>query len=266
MAVIYQITNMVNGKYYIGSTESFARREWQHKYDLKRNAHKNPRIQAAWNKYGPDAFVFEVIEEIREGASPLQIEDTYLFRHVGKPECYNINRSAESPRSGAVLSIEAKSNISAGRKGKHARCEHYRYGHVVSPEVREKIGAAQRGVPKAPRVYTPEGLERARASMKRNAAAQVVKGFDSVLAKFPLETQQKYGFSNAVYTGALNRITGCICPNHGEFSQYAAQFRKGRGCPECGNAQRAEAKSIQMKEAWNNSEERAKMLAARKKN
>ena len=47
MAVIYQITNMVNNKYYIGSAESFARREWQHKYDLKRNAHKNPRMQAA---------------------------------------------------------------------------------------------------------------------------------------------------------------------------------------------------------------------------
>ena len=50
MAVIYQITNMVNGKYYIGSAESFARREWQHKYDLKRGAHKNPHLQASWNK------------------------------------------------------------------------------------------------------------------------------------------------------------------------------------------------------------------------
>ena len=47
MAVIYRITNMANGKYYIGSAESFARREWQHKYDLRRGVHKNPRLQAA---------------------------------------------------------------------------------------------------------------------------------------------------------------------------------------------------------------------------
>lgn len=150
MAVIYQITNMVNGKYYIGSAESFARREWQHKYDLKRGVHKNPRLQAAWNKYGAEAFVFEVIEEIAEGVSQLQIEDVYLMQHAGKRECYNINASAESPRTGIKLSATAKTNISIGRKGKHGGANHYRYGQTVSPEVRARIGAKQKGKPKAP--------------------------------------------------------------------------------------------------------------------
>ena len=168
MAVIYQITNMVNGKYYIGSAESFARREWQHKYDLKRGAHKNPRLQAAWNKYGADAFVFEVIEEITQGVSQLQIEDTYLMQHVGRPDCYNINANAELSRLGMTMTEASKAKLSANRKGKAAGAEHYRYGQTVSPEVRAKIGAKQKGKTKAPgRTVSEEG----RAKIKANIEA-----------------------------------------------------------------------------------------------
>jgi len=265
MAVIYQITNMANGKYYIGSSESFARREWQHKYALKRNAHKNPRLQAAWNKYGADAFVFEILEEILDASTQLQVEDTYLRQHVGKPECYNINAHAELSRLGMKLTAASKAKISASRLGKAAGENHYRYGQTVSPEVRAKIGDTQRGVAKGPRTFTPDGLERARANMKRNAVVQVVKGFDSVLAKFPAEIQERYDFSNAVYVGALIRITGIVCKQHGIFTQYSAQLRKGSGCPDCGAVLRAASKSAQMVSAWGDTDQRAEMLAARKK-
>lgn len=167
MAVIYRITNMANGKYYIGSAESFARREWQHKYDLKRGAHKNPRLQAAWDKYGPDMFVFEVIEEIPEGRSTFDIENTYLIKCVGQPDCYNVNTDAVGMRTGIVLSPNTKRKISASRKGKAAGEKHYRYGQTVSPEVREKIGAAQRGKPKGSgRKVSEEGRAKIRANIE----------------------------------------------------------------------------------------------------
>jgi group I intron endonuclease len=168
MAVIYRITNMANDHYYIGSAESFERRKWQHTYDLRRGAHKNPRLQAAWNKYGPDMFVFEVLEELAAGVNLLQVEDMWLVQHVGRPDCYNINPSAESPRSGIVLSVEAKANISKGRKGKAAGENHYRYGQTVSEEVRAKIGAAQKGKPKAPGRKVSEA---GRAKIKANIEA-----------------------------------------------------------------------------------------------
>ena len=151
MAVIYRITNMINNKYYIGSTESFARREWQHKNDLKKGAHKNPHLQASWNKYGGDAFVFEILTEVPAGESQLFWEDRYLAGHVGLPECYNINTGAEAPRLGIPMSEVSKQKMSLSRTGKHAGSEHYRYGQTVSPEVRQKIGDTQRGVAKAER-------------------------------------------------------------------------------------------------------------------
>jgi hypothetical protein len=150
MAVIYRITNMANGKFYIGSAESFARREWQHKYALRRNEHKNPHLQASWNKHGEEMFVFEVVEEIPEGEEQLAWEDKWLRECVGKPDCYNVNTLATAPRLGLTLSEESKQQLSANRKGKHAGEDHYRYGQTVSEEVRQKIGDTQRGKPKGP--------------------------------------------------------------------------------------------------------------------
>lgn len=148
MAVIYRITNMANGKFYIGSAESFARREWQHKYALRRKEHKNPHLQASWDKHGEEMFVFEVVEQIPEGEDQLVWEDKWLRDCVGKPDCYNVNTLATAPRLGLALSEESKAQLSENRKGKHAGEEHYRYGQTVSEEVRQKIGDAQRGKPK----------------------------------------------------------------------------------------------------------------------
>lgn len=167
MAVIYRITNMANGHYYIGSAESFARREWQHKYELKKGTHKNPRLQAAWVKHGADMFVFEVIEQVPEDRTAFDIENTYLMKCVGQPDCYNINTDAYVPRLGIKLSEESKAKLSRNRKGKHAGEGHYRYGKTVAPEVREKIGAAQRGKPKGPgRKVSEEGKAKIRANIE----------------------------------------------------------------------------------------------------
>lgn len=60
---IYKITNTVNGKVYIGKTIHLKDRFNSHINSLKKNKHCNNHLQAAWNKYGESAFVFEVIEE-----------------------------------------------------------------------------------------------------------------------------------------------------------------------------------------------------------
>jgi group I intron endonuclease len=49
---IYQITNIVNNKFYIGSAVSVKNRWQRHIKALRNNEHYNSRLQNAWNKYG----------------------------------------------------------------------------------------------------------------------------------------------------------------------------------------------------------------------
>jgi group I intron endonuclease len=169
MAVIYRITNMTTRDYYIGSAESFARREWQHKYDLRRGAHKNPRLQAAWNKYGEEMFVFEIIEDVPEGRSAFDIENTYLYKCVGQSDCYNINTDAVGMRTGIKMTEETKAKLSASRKGKHAGVAHYRYGKTLSEELKAKISAAQKGRPnpRKGQLMSEQGRINVSAAVKR---------------------------------------------------------------------------------------------------
>lgn len=301
---VYQIRNVVNGKFYVGSSKDIKNRHAAHRKLLRGNRHHCPHLQAAWNKYGEDCFKFEIIALVETEAELFTVENEWLVKHAGKEHCYNAGRDAFAPMRGrfgalhpqfgipktaqhrkdisetlrATYAAAPESHPRLGKKHTPATLAkiaanrtapageaHYRHGKTVSPEVREKIGAAQRGVKKAPRTYSPEGLAIAQATMRANAREQAPADFSAVHAKFPAEVQARYDFSTAVYTGALVRIEGCVCPEHGVFSQYAAQFRKGRGCPMCGSVQRAAAKQLQMKEAWNDPAERAKMLVARKK-
>ena len=288
MGAIYKIHNVVTDAFYVGSAVNPRRRKWEHWNDLKKGVHHCTALQVAWNEFGEDAFDFEIIEEVNDD-DLLTIEDTYLAKHHGTEECYN---TAKSTFMTPAYQAEVREKISSSLKDKYQTDKTYaprlgtkhteetkeliRQKKLANPsrawlgktrdvETRKKIGDTQRGKQKGPRTYTKEGLVKARENMLRNAKEQKPNEFSDVLAKFPIEVQQKYDFTNAVYTGALNRITGCKCPAHGEFSQYAAQFRKGRGCPTCGSEERAASKSRQMKAVWNTAEGREAILNSRKK-
>lgn len=300
--VLYKITNVVNEKFYVGSTGNMRERFRQHRNKLRRGVHHCAHLQAAWNKYGEDCFKFAVIERVISMDLLVAAENAWLVAHVGTKGCYNAGTRADAPMRGRTgsahpnfgkaITDEQKTAISTTLKAFYAEdyANHPRVGTLHTEETKakisaaklanpqtpwlgkerseatkQKISAAQRGVAKGPRVFTPEGLERAQANMKRNAVAHEPKGLESVLAKFPAEVLVAYDFSNAVYTGALSRITGVFCEQHGIFSNYAARFRKGSGCPECGEIRRAASKKVQMLEAWADESQRTEMLAARKK-
>lgn len=90
---VYQITNLITGKIYIGSTQmSFIKRLSHHTNRLRCNKHKNTYLQSSFNKHGEDNFEFSILEvchkincEIRE---QYYIDSTNcLDKNVG----YNIN-------------------------------------------------------------------------------------------------------------------------------------------------------------------------------
>ena len=61
---IYRITNIINGKFYVGQTIDLIARKSSHFVYLRGNNHHNPKLQAAYNKYGAEAFVFEALERV----------------------------------------------------------------------------------------------------------------------------------------------------------------------------------------------------------
>ena len=299
--VIYKIINRVNDKFYVGSTVHKKARFRQHRKMLRGNRHHCKHLQAAWNKYGEDKFDFVVVEEVPNGTPLHQVEDAYLLTHVGTEQCYNTGHSShapwrgspahKTPNFGRVMKVEQKDKISSTLKEFYAEdyFNHPRVGKSHTDETKAKISAAklanpsrpwlgkqrsddtkakisaaQKGVPKPGRKYTEEGLVKVREVMRKNAKEQKPADFEAVKAKFPADILAKYDFSNAVYTNALVRIEGCVCPEHGIFSQYAAQIRKGSACPSCGAAQRAQSKRKQMKAAWATPEGRAMFIESRK--
>ena len=86
---IYKIINTINNKFYVGSAVNFSRRKTRHFSELRRGKHNNRHLQAAWNKYGEQAFVFVIVEEIQDKAQLLITENKWLSTHVGKDYCYN---------------------------------------------------------------------------------------------------------------------------------------------------------------------------------
>ena len=63
-AGIYRIINSSNGKCYVGSSIDINRRRLEHFSTLSHNRHVNNHLQNAYNKYGKDSFIFEVIENL----------------------------------------------------------------------------------------------------------------------------------------------------------------------------------------------------------
>ena len=64
MAYIYQITNLINGKIYIGKTERSISERWrEHIKDSQKEENKHRPLYRAFNKYGLGNFSIEIIEE-----------------------------------------------------------------------------------------------------------------------------------------------------------------------------------------------------------
>ena len=67
MAYIYKITNVINGKSYIGKTLSSIENRWkEHCSDSKKRKNEKRPLYSAMNKYGVDNFKIEQIEECND--------------------------------------------------------------------------------------------------------------------------------------------------------------------------------------------------------
>ncbi len=64
-AGVFQVKNTKNGKILLGSSLNLEGALNRHKFELTMGSHRSKELQKDWNEQGPDAFVFEVLEEVK---------------------------------------------------------------------------------------------------------------------------------------------------------------------------------------------------------
>ena len=69
-AGVFQVKNTANGKVLLGSSLNLEGPLNSHKFMLTIGRHQNEALQKDWNKYGPDKFVFEVLEVVKVKDDP----------------------------------------------------------------------------------------------------------------------------------------------------------------------------------------------------
>lgn len=172
--VIYRI--LVNGgrRIYVGSTRRGARQRWtEHQWYLRRGIHPNQRLQRCWDRHGPAALVFEVIETGIDLNLILAREQAHIWRiPAGKllnaRPVTSTNEAAWAASRGRIMSPEerarrseaAKRSIADGRSKRGPWSAERRASHSValagrkmppvSDATRQNISAALRGRKRCP--------------------------------------------------------------------------------------------------------------------
>ncbi len=187
---IYTITNLINGKMYVGYASNIRKRSEEHKVLLVAGKHPNDRLQKSYKRHGGDNFLFEILVECEK--EHLASEEHYwcnlLLVHNDK---YGYNIAPTNPYGKVGMSEESRRKLSTALKGKsHSKewCENiskackgraiypetmekFRLSNlnkIMTDEIKAKISKALTG-----RVFTQETLEKISKNGQKRAAINI---------------------------------------------------------------------------------------------
>jgi len=161
---IYKILCEPTGKIYVGSAAWLAKRKRHHREAFLAGTHENPYLQRAWNKYGPDAFAYSVLEYCEK--EKLTEREQHYIDTLGaaKRDCgFNLCPIAYS-NLGRTFGPEMRAKISAAKKGKpgtlsvvqieelreRMKGNTFRLGIKHTPESCEQMSKTRKGGPGNP--------------------------------------------------------------------------------------------------------------------
>lgn len=216
---IYSITNIKNGKRYIGKTQmNFGDRFDSHKSLLRNNKHFNTKLQNAWNKYGEDNFVFDVVEVVEdkqnlEKFNELEIGYIQSFNSIndgynitlggdgaaGKPMAESTKRKIGEKNRVNMLGRKASESTKAKMSKSHKGFTHSKEsiekirqsksGVCVKEETKEKLRDSLKGRPKVVKLNKEKVLEIRRLYNEGYSNRQLSE-------KFGITLQYMYGITS----------------------------------------------------------------------
>lgn len=109
---IYKITNLADGKFYVGSSVDLKRRKSEHAKMLENGTHHSSYLQNAYNKYGKNNFTFEIIEltdkdELRDAEQRYLDKLKPYVRSIG----YNLSERADCPKVNGINSLLSEKKV-----------------------------------------------------------------------------------------------------------------------------------------------------------
>ena len=142
---LYLVTNLINGKRYVGQTKYSKEDRWRaHCSDARRNVRGS--FCLAIRKYGPENFCVEtLVPNVSDKRMLDLLERHFIALYKTYPPAlgfgYNNTPGGDaSPMSGKQLTKEHKAKLRAANLGnKHAQ------GHKHSPEIRRKLSQSFKG-------------------------------------------------------------------------------------------------------------------------
>lgn len=100
MVGIYKITNIINNKFYIGSSKDIDLRIKRHFNSLKKSTHPNKHLQSSFDKYGIHNFKVEILESCT--LDNIVIREQYYLDSNNWKNMYNKTRQAYGGGSDAM--------------------------------------------------------------------------------------------------------------------------------------------------------------------
>jgi group I intron endonuclease len=139
---IYLIRNTYNNKVYVGSSVHIKNRFAGHRATLRTGKHKNPKLQAAWNKYGEANFEFGVLEYY-DLPELTKIEENWISYYNSAETGYNVAKNCTvSPTLGVKMSDEVRTKM----REAHLGSKNHFYGKHHSEETKQRIKQKKLGI------------------------------------------------------------------------------------------------------------------------
>jgi group I intron endonuclease len=159
--VAYKVTNLVNGKAYIGITTRGLRRRWKEHREPHRSL-KVSRLSASIKKYGVGSFTIEHIASATNIPDLLATEATLIVQHnTLMPHGYNLCSFSDGVWIGSEITRQRMAAVGrASFSGKNLTFA----GQKHTVESRAKIAATHRG------------MKRSAATVARITAALLARG------------------------------------------------------------------------------------------